>query len=717
MQAGPPVAPQTPATARPQLVQSLPVSQRTPVVVPQFNSAIAKAVVNGRKTAASGQSAPTPIFVVTANATSKTEAVDHPGSMQPSPAKRIEPSAILAGQRRPATPPIARNQGADPIQTVGRPGTLPTSAAVIIAKPADGRQQSPTEGIPAEPRQVSKDGPAPLGTQVAESSGQPPGADRAPLPLAQSAAGGPPAAGLAAPSAAETDATRRSPARATPRIPREIQLLPREPLAQTAPSTRPGSRSTGQAKAAASLPLVQVSSSVEPLTLLPIQGSPAAPGGRNQPPVVAVINTPIAYAGLLTADAAAANATPVAVATAGAADTAGRATVQRERRSIGDGLAPPDLSCVNEALQESLPDPAQSDQATAPAEGRPANVSPPPPTETAAASSGIAAAIATGVRAGEAPDQPSTSQTVRSEAAASGSPGQQAGPLPPLAKASATTQMASAIDYLSPRMPDPVAESRTAPFQTAHSTTRIPANHGSLTAAAPTQTVSQPVGSGNPTTATLSSHAAADGAQIWTSAQPPSSIAIDAGLSATPSNAPSSAITLSAPEDTSPTSRLGSLVAQMAPVLVSLGHASDGAQRLTMRLDPPELGHVQVRIDRPTDASARVEITVEKVETLTLLLRDQPQLQHALDLAGVPAEGRSVTFHVASPEPAPRSEPAPAPALAVAAGGPSGDGSHGASRNGGQPERHQSGATDAGDTGFTPAAPPGWARGGLDITA
>ena len=97
-----------------------------------------------------------------------------------------------------------------------------------------------------------------------------------------------------------------------------------------------------------------------------------------------------------------------------------------------------------------------------------------------------------------------------------------------------------------------------------------------------------------------------------------------------------------------------------------------------MRLDPPELGHVQVRIDRPPDAPARVEITVEKVETLTLLLRDQPQLQHALDQAGVPAEGRSVTFHIASPEPAPRSEPAAVPAPGVATGGPSGDGSHGA---------------------------------------
>ena len=85
-----------------------------------------------------------------------------------------------------------------------------------------------------------------------------------------------------------------------------------------------------------------------------------------------------------------------------------------------------------------------------------------------------------------------------------------------------------------------------------------------------------------------------------------------------------------------------------------MGHAPDGAQRLTVRLDPPELGQVQVRIDRPPDAPARVEITVEKPETLTLLLRDQPQLQHALDQAGVPPEGRSVTFHIASPEPASR---------------------------------------------------------------
>jgi hypothetical protein len=175
---------------------------------------------------------------------------------------------------------------------------------------------------------------------------------------------------------------------------------------------------------------------------------------------------------------------------------------------------------------------------------------------------------------------------------------------------------------------------------------------------------------------------------------------------------PSSLIT-----DAASPSHAASPAAQLAPALVQMGHAPDGAQRLTVRLDPPELGLVQVRIDRPAEAAARVEITVEKPETLTLLLRDQPQLQHALDLAGVPAEGRSVTFHVASPEPSRNSEPATAPAPGVAAGGLSGDGSHGAPRQGGQSGRQQTSAQDGRETEFTPIGLSGWLRGGLDITA
>ena len=143
---------------------------------------------------------------------------------------------------------------------------------------------------------------------------------------------------------------------------------------------------------------------------------------------------------------------------------------------------------------------------------------------------------------------------------------------------------------------------------------------------------------------------------------------------------------------------------------MSLGHTPDGATQLTVRLDPPELGHVEVRIDRLSDAGARVEITVEKAETLTLLLRDQQQLQHALDQAGVPADGRSVTFHIASPEPTSRNEWASPSAPGAAAGGLSGDSSHGASRQGGQPGRQHAGMNAGDETEVTPIATPDWAR-------
>jgi flagellar hook-length control protein FliK len=89
--------------------------------------------------------------------------------------------------------------------------------------------------------------------------------------------------------------------------------------------------------------------------------------------------------------------------------------------------------------------------------------------------------------------------------------------------------------------------------------------------------------------------------------------------------------------------------AQIAPALLSLGQAADGSQQMTLRLHPAELGVVQVQIGRTATGSAHVEITVEKTATLQALLEDQPQLHRALDDAGVPAAGRTVTFHTAPP--------------------------------------------------------------------
>ena len=86
--------------------------------------------------------------------------------------------------------------------------------------------------------------------------------------------------------------------------------------------------------------------------------------------------------------------------------------------------------------------------------------------------------------------------------------------------------------------------------------------------------------------------------------------------------------------------------AQIAPTLISVAQSASGTQRLTIRLDPPELGTVQIRVEHPADAPMQVEISVQRPETLTLLTRDQPHLQHALDQAGVPAEGRTLSFQL-----------------------------------------------------------------------
>ena len=192
-------------------------------------------------------------------------------------------------------------------------------------------------------------------------------------------------------------------------------------------------------------------------------------------------------------------------------------------------------------------------------------------------------------------------------------------------------------------------------------------------------------------------------------------------LSRDTATAPAPASASAAPASAT-NAHVASPAAQVAPALVAIGHAPDGAQRLTMRLAPPELGQVQIRIDRPPDAPARVEITVEKTETLTLLLRDQPQLLHALDQAGVRPEGRSVTFHIVAPEPPPRMDATSVPSPSGAtSNGLAGEYSQSASRQGGQsPQQQQTAADGSDEAAQSDAAPPAWARwsrAGLDITA
>lgn len=148
---------------------------------------------------------------------------------------------------------------------------------------------------------------------------------------------------------------------------------------------------------------------------------------------------------------------------------------------------------------------------------------------------------------------------------------------------------------------------------------------------------------------------------------------------------------------------------QLAPAFVAFAPpAIDGAPPATViHLDPADLGRVQVRIDQAPDGTARVALAVERPDTLMTLQHDRPQLDAALDQAGIPAQGRTVEFSLAPPS---------SGATADRFGTP---GSGGQS---GQQPGSQTGGSFGQNTRDDPQSrrPPArlaWMRAGIDITA
>ena len=151
----------------------------------------------------------------------------------------------------------------------------------------------------------------------------------------------------------------------------------------------------------------------------------------------------------------------------------------------------------------------------------------------------------------------------------------------------------------------------------------------------------------------------------------------------------------------------------LEPVKVALAtpaHQNAGPQVLSIKLDPEELGKVEVRIERSSDGPARIDIVAARPETLQRLVHDQPQLQQMLDQAGIPAAGRTVHFSLGTDTAANSS------GSGFTAGNDAGTGQPGS----GFQRSHQSypGAT-ASDSDLVDQASPAArsTRAGLDITA
>jgi flagellar hook-length control protein FliK len=72
--------------------------------------------------------------------------------------------------------------------------------------------------------------------------------------------------------------------------------------------------------------------------------------------------------------------------------------------------------------------------------------------------------------------------------------------------------------------------------------------------------------------------------------------------------------------------------------------AKSGKSSFEIRLDPAELGRIDVRIDVDRNGQVTSHLTVEKPETLSMLRQDAPQLQRQLDDAGFKTGDNGLQF-------------------------------------------------------------------------
>lgn len=73
-------------------------------------------------------------------------------------------------------------------------------------------------------------------------------------------------------------------------------------------------------------------------------------------------------------------------------------------------------------------------------------------------------------------------------------------------------------------------------------------------------------------------------------------------------------------------------------------HVESGTKRFQIRLDPPELGRIDVRLSVDNSGTVQARMTVERAETLDLMQRDQRSLQQALQQAGLDTSKTNLEF-------------------------------------------------------------------------
>lgn len=84
----------------------------------------------------------------------------------------------------------------------------------------------------------------------------------------------------------------------------------------------------------------------------------------------------------------------------------------------------------------------------------------------------------------------------------------------------------------------------------------------------------------------------------------------------------------------------------VAATLVRSAKGGDDST-INLRLDPPELGNVSVRLQFGKDKTVKAHIMVEKPETFMMLQRESHSLERALQSAGLDTQGQAISFELA----------------------------------------------------------------------
>jgi len=86
---------------------------------------------------------------------------------------------------------------------------------------------------------------------------------------------------------------------------------------------------------------------------------------------------------------------------------------------------------------------------------------------------------------------------------------------------------------------------------------------------------------------------------------------------------------------------------QMVAAQITKAAQGSDSRSITLQLDPPELGRVEVRLEFGDNKKVKAHLFVEKPETLLMLQRDANALERALQNAGLETDSTSLNYEMA----------------------------------------------------------------------